>query len=1070
MLQRCAGAQPGLWGQYGQKVVVADAQVLDLCLSSRTKVRKSVQRSALTATRRALRKIVAADGEVVIAAMIHHLAAKEQKIGLRGAVFLGVIAGVCARLPSGTAILERNKSHFFAFYRELVGSRTLIPSHVGSALNEFFNNFVTATDLREEIVPTLEKALLRAPEVVLDLIPPMILSLPPGLDLAEILAEHLLKPLLSNIKSQSAAVRNGVMSTFVAIIERSREVKHLEKVMDDVLGPLPKLASAEQRSMHAYILGLLPPLSSRVESLCACLCRVIAKEPNEVALIEESSSLVTHFSSSCPSQDTVKSVLEVFTKGLNDKKPNVRKIWALKLGNVLDQIRKLLHSTDLVSESTMSNGEREISTNGSISESAVLPPPLIYQQGDQVRNQNGNIGFKGQEFPRATAVKLVKILIKPLLDIFEDIVQNPLAAAQSGLVVAAYVLISVSISDFVEDQDVRSLIRKAKIQDRAFSDPKSSFLLNHRVYSKLMTQEEISWAIRALAACSTELVKVSRADVREAWAHAFLYFITASEIPYAAHQEAMAALSDVSIRHRDIIPNIIIQALWRWHQQVELMQKDTAALAAKTGTSRLSLVVRSICPTPEQVRSKQVELDVATVQAQLINMLVLCRPEILPQVNWIEICLRLGQDPGTLVQANTHECMHVLQQRLDDREGDKPSAIVELAVYNTAAELAFIAPVAVIPQLIQQIRQSLPADKVSMYGPTDIAIARTPEGTAFVDVLSSKGQIHAVEKNSKDYDTVKWEEEIRNQIAQKKGHEKKLTNEEKSKVNTQIAKEAIIRQEVIKLERLLRKGVGLIRALADGPPVEAGLWLGSSLNALIEVIDAGVGRLIGQAADDAFIACAKFVSSRLGMLRKFIGVATLRALESSTLPVDLQEEPLGDLVTRLLYRLRFASEQRSFDSVSLVYILPFIFAILRQGGVGQSTADEADEQVTLALEFLSYHMETFADSNLPREELLALLIESMQRYSQHYKLIKDCLSDICRAVAVNTTLQEIAVILRGCIVPQASVRTAVLQAARDLDLTDLDFCEELWLENHDDLDENVWLSPPHSQFSHLKYR
>lgn len=49
------------------------------------------------------------------------------------------------------------------------------------------------------------------------------------------------------------------------------------------------------------------------------------------------------------------------------------------------------------------------------------------------------------------------------------------------------------------------------------------------------------------------------------------------------------------------------------------------------------------------------------------------------------------------------------------------------------------------------------------------------------------------------------------------------------------------------------------------------------------------------------------------------------------------------------------SEQRPFDAISLNYIFPLISIILRQNGVGNSDADENDEQVTLALEFLSFH-------------------------------------------------------------------------------------------------------------------
>jgi hypothetical protein len=62
-------------------------------------------------------------------------------------------------------------------------------------------------------------------------------------------------------------------------------------------------------------------------------------------------------------------------------------------------------------------------------------------------------------------------------------------------------------------------------------------------------------------------------------------------------------------------------------------------------------------------------------------------------------------------------------------------------------------------------------------------------------------------------------------------------------------------------------------------------------------------------------------------------------------------------VTRVLYRLRFSSEQRPFDVVSLVYTWPLLAAVLRAGGIDRPAGEEADEQVTLAIETLSYHTE-----------------------------------------------------------------------------------------------------------------
>src|SRR2546421_1922320 len=184
---------------------------------------------------------------------------------------------------------------------------------------------------------------------------------------------------------------------------------------------------------------------------------------------------------------------------------------------------------------------------------------------------------------------------------------------------------------------------------------------------------------------------------------------------------------------------------------------------------------------------------------------------------------------------------------------------------------------------------------------------------------------------------------------------------------------------------------------------------------------------------------------------------------------------MTDLITRVLYKLRFTGEQRPFDSVSLTYMLPLMFQVLREGGIGKKDPEEADEQVILALEFLSFHTDAGkisfiygkalqlrtlgSNQRFQRQEFLSVLISSMQKYTQHYKIIKDCLLDYCRCIADNITEQEIDVLLKGCIVQQPSVRTSVLQAINaEIDLSDLDFSEEIFLACHEDVDENVELA------------
>ena len=60
------------------------------------------------------------------------------------------------------------------------------------------------------------------------------------------------------------------------------------------------------------------------------------------------------------------------------------------------------------------------------------------------------------------------------------------------------------------------------------------------------------------------------------------------------------------------------------------------------------------------------------------------------------------------------------------------------------------------------------------------------------------------------------------------------------------------------------------------------------------------------------------------------------------------------LVLRLLYRLRFLSEQATFDAATFSYAFPLLSHILVVGGV-QDEENDPVEQVALSVEILTFH-------------------------------------------------------------------------------------------------------------------
>ena len=1006
LIQQSSGRKSA-WEAWGKKTMVALTNALNTLLGFDPK--GSTVATALRVSRRAIRTLAKSDfGAEALDECVSVLCAKASHPVSTNAVTLGIIAGVCQRVPERFAVVESKKQDYIAFYlREILGSRAQLPAYIAKALQDFFGAFVSSDDLEKDIVPAVEKALLRAPEVVLnDLVSPVISSLPGEFDLSNVLANNLLKPLLSNIKSTNASIRSGALHTFSTITSRCHDVKLLDKIADEILGPLKanKVTSADQRVIHAQMLGALSPTDSLATKVPQGLSAMAAKEANEAAADAEIDSLAKYVKFALENAIKVESTtVDAFAKGLAEKRLPLRRLWAL-------------HFAEIV------------------------------------------WGLSDAAFDNDSCPALVDAGIGKLIDIFNEVTTNPVLAVQNGQisVACAATAICVSKAERLSHHKSFSIVKKASVAERALMlEPKPSFLLNPRIFTKLSNDEDLRWCQRALSSAFPMLPKdIAGLATRNAWAQVMIYLAVAAAVPSKVRTETTQALQSLHSTQAEETADVIVDGLWRWCQDVELDARDSTALAAKTGRDELYKIIRAICAPPTTMAETDPDQRSIVREKQMVRLQVLCRPQLMPRVHWIELCLRTGTDPGNLASTRAEECLTQIMTVTENSVWQSLPAF-QSAAFSAAADLAFVAPDVVTPLIVAQISRDLNPSQLAEIGPTEAAIYRTPEGTAFVDVLS-KSQLQAVSKNTKDYDTLRWEEELRAQLAQKKGQTKELTGEEQSKVNAQLKKESAIRQDVTAIDARLRRGIGIISALATGPPTEAEEWFGPSVKLLFEVIQAGAGLVLGDTAALGYLQCASRTSNRLGANRPFVGVATLRAAGITILPENLLAEPLGDLVTRILYRLRFLGEQRPFDTVTLSYILALIFIVFEGGGVDQAAGEDADEQIVLAVEILSFHTGACSDSRLPRQKLLDVLLSAMQRYTQHFKILKDCFIDLCRCVAPNMVKMETDTVVKGAILADPSVRGAVLQAiSAELELTDRNLYEEIWLACHDDVEEHI---------------
>ncbi|KGQ00757.1 hypothetical protein PAAG_12568 [Paracoccidioides lutzii Pb01] len=982
----------------------SDAKVVEICLRAKTK--RTIKHSAIIVTRRALRAVLSSEatGEEILRRTISMLTS-DGASGSRNSPFLGIVAGVSARIPNRKPVLDDVKAGILQFYaKEIIGSRTVLPSHIVGGLHDFFISFATAEDLHTTVWPFLEKAILRAPEIVFSgLIPSLAASIPIEVDISEIFYTHFCKPLLANIKSANASIRNGAVKAFESLVLRCKSEQWLLKVAEEVFAPLKtqKITNAEQRGLQAQVLSSIPCSTDVSQSILGGLAAVLSREASEVALDIELKSFCYHLSFLINTAAPIgKEILDAATKGCSEKRVAFRKLWLVNVG-------ELLWNT----------------------------------KDDDLLHSNFTTDF-------------LHPVVAKFQESFDDIVANLFPSVQNGAITIAFVFVALSNRlKEQKDKNGANLLAYDKVMQQTLSiSPKPSFLLNPKVYTKLNSTEDFLWKTRALSTVSRSAVfQTGDLLAQEYWAQAFMYVICSFGTLPKVREHAVNALKQSYCANPAQVGMTAIAGIWEWLHALDTANKDSASVSAGTGNERLYRVIKAInISPPERAHNHIISNEI--LKAQLVELLVLCRPQLIPGTQWIDVVLKTGIDPGELVRERYEECMAQILRAIDDPTRSQISK-GRAAAWEAAADLAFVAPDIMIPRLIKQLHEDLDPKRVLKFEPTDIAIARTPEGTTFIEVLSTKST--PVISKGKDSDTLKWEEELRAQVAQKRGQpQKKLTADEQAKVNAQLAKEALIRESVQSEKEIIKRGAGIVESLAQGPPTDVEAWINPVVKCLTDLARAGAGALVGDAVSSAYVSCSDRISTRLGLVRPFVGIATLRALGKTYLNPQLEDEPLGELVARILYRLRLGSEQRPFDFATLSYILPLIFVILEKDGI-QESKDSKGEQVLLALEFLSLHMSSFFDNRLPRVTALQTLISSMQRYTQHHKIIRDTLFDLCRCIAHNIEKDELEVILQASIVPEIPVRSCVLQVIlSEMDLTDLDFSEYIWLACHEHVAEN----------------
>ncbi|KAI8639859.1 armadillo-type protein [Parasitella parasitica] len=977
--------------------------------------KKSISKSAIADTRRAIRFNAAAIPVMIDVALAN---AQTCTPSYRNAVLLGIMIDVSLRLKTrsdGKSMIENAEPRLTEYYlKNVVSSRAAVHPAALDAFNDFISQIITKEKFEAEYLPILDKMMLRSPEVVLLALSHITPAF--SFDPSTVFASKWLDSLLNHLRSTSAATVKGAKALWEALAVSCHESDSLIKVTEGVTKLLisGKVNSWEHRVIMYNALSSLAQATEPTVSQKALegYFTMIAKEAHEQAMAAAVDGVGRHLTALIYNDDFcsankefIDKAVKTSTDGLKAAKPLARKSWATAVGATV--------------------WDHKDRTSATLS---------------------------------ANIVKYLQALFKT----FNQMVDKPLMWKDGP--VEAYVMISI-ISGRIQHwptvpESVVELLKTQKYPSQLLvAQPKPSYLLWDRIYTKALTAEEGLWLVRALTSVFIEETQESleKTGAGHLVAQALVWIIT-SHPEHTVRRSAFQEVSSIAAAEPIKLGHFMKQAIKQWLSDIENNTKDSTAVSAvnadvynkETATFRLAAVLNAIT-------SYDKALAESIKGMELIDMMILAHHEYIAsptnKYNWITLVQRANLDPGKLVRDKACMILDILKSSLAAR---KESELFYKAALSAISTLAFISPDS-IPEFIEFANDNLAPDLMKDIGDLERNIWKCPGDTAFVNVLKNdKKSENRNRKGKRDED---WEEDVRAELAKKNGVAPKLTKEEQLAVNTQLKKEAAVRANVQSIFEKVTLGLDVTRALVTGNAKGAEEYLVDLIRMLLDAGKHNVGLLVGDELVDTYRQLGDCIVEDIQPTRDAIALAALRCNNIHPIPSRWLDEPLGALVSRVLYRLRFITEGRPLPPSSFGYIFPVLYQVIEQGAIECSKNDEAaQEQIAMSIDIISFHCTFGSSLMMPRNKMIETLLLSIKKYPVSSKNAKKSLVTLCEAMADSVSPHETNTLLQGLLSSEVLVRTAALHGLEFLDLTDLDYSPQLWVACHDENESNAKLA------------
>ncbi|GAA5925263.1 hypothetical protein JCM3775_006409 [Rhodotorula graminis] len=988
-------------------------------------VKPALRHSTLVLARRAIRNRPAS-----LARLVRTLVAAKVDPPYRHAPLVGVALDVALRLRDSKGhkdvaktCVDELKPAVNDYYLAAVAlSKTAPPPHVLRALDDFIAATVTLDDATTTFVPALEKAINRVAEPGLVNLDAFLAALPTSISSDPALRTRLAPAVLAPTKSVSAPTRAAATRVFATLfsspsLSSSGGESDLLPVAEQVYAPLRtgKTTSPDHRTTLYTLLGALPASATVSPEVVATALGALAKESNEATFAALMRALEVHLPRALEADVAVPQAhVAALVKSLGDTKPALRRRAQAALGSVFWALE---------------HGEAAAQVTGA---------------------------------ERAFAEDLAPAWEAALKTVATNLLNSPSGPLEGYVAVA----VLKSRAPKWDSKKINDLIAaNPTMQTLGQQGAKPNFFLYDKVYRKAATVEDGTWLCRALSAYLVSSPDHLAADdqLRAAFTAAVIHCATEG----ASHDIRREAVDLVraGVAHSPKLVHLALRdGLRAWFvagdskPKVALTAKVAAGDDAPDAPIDRAGRLRPLLNALVSFDAEGADDDLDTREDLVAQLVVVAHHPRLSTSEasfWVDLVMRAKVDPEKLID---ERLAHLLDLVLADASlAPKGDPGLTAAAYRAATTLALVHPAKAVPALFAQFEDDLEPAHLAFIGATEFGVWGTPAGQAFVDVLAAakdkaKQAAPVGKANSKEHQIALWEAELRESLARKKPVAAQLSKQDRAALEKQLALEDEIRAQVAAALARLKRGFQLALCLVRSRAELVREYLASMIEKTLAVITMQPTTLVAHEAFETYQRLADICSDRLGVFKVALGTAVLRSVEAQVVPDEFRAEPLPDLVSRVLFQLRYLAEQQPFDAGTFAYAAPLVSKILRTGGVGIVAGAEgsnAMEQLALALDFVSFHARQCADTAFPRLTLVGDLFAALTGYPALSRVAATALADLGEAIQDNASVDEVAAILDGALTEEAFVRLAALQALQPLDLTDAEFPASLWVLAHD---------------------